>query len=150
MPEAVAVSPIRAPSITAPARATSTSSPSPGDHGRAQISEKPKVGSTLGTHTSRTSVLVPPLGQFLLSMLLQTAGLAAAVAFGVFAVKSVILAEDANSKADGANSAADKQAKDASELAMAANRLALLTLCLADSPQVCLERVALSLQSEIL
>lgn len=144
MPEAIAVSPTHAPSIRAPALATSTSTPSPSDHGRSQVSEKPKLKSTLGTHTSRTSVLVPPLGQFLLSMLLQTAALAAAIAFGVFAVRSVDLADaanniakEANSIADGATSAADQQAKDASELAMAANRLALITLCLADNPQVC-------------
>ena len=77
-------------------------------------------------------------------MLLQTAGLVAAVAFGVFAILSVKVAETGNDLTYNGTMYANKQAAEASELATAANRLALLTLCLSNDLRVCLRSTVLA------
>ena len=114
------------------------------DDGNRVPGEKAQGSTIASTRVSKSTVLVPPLGQFLLSMLLQTAGLVAAVAFGVFAILSVKVAKEANILAKTANDLtyngmmyASNQADEASELATAANRLALLTLCLSNDSRVC-------------
>lgn len=113
------------------------------DEGNSVPREKAKGTAITSTKVSHSTVLVPPLGQFLLSMLLQTAGLVAAVAFGVFAILSVKVAKEANTLAKTANDLtyngmvyANKQADKASELATAANRLALLMLCLSNDSRI--------------
>jgi len=50
-----------------------------------------------------TATLTPPLGQFIINLLLQLAGIAAAVAFGIFAVESLNVAKQANIEARVAN-----------------------------------------------
>lgn len=106
------------------------------DGGNSAPSEKGKGPAIASTNMSHSTVLVPPLGQFLLSMLLQTAGLVAAVAFGVFAILSVKVAETGNDLTYNGTMYANKQAAEASELATAANRLALLTLCLSNDLRI--------------
>lgn len=71
------------------------------------------------------SELRPPIAQFIINFVLQIAGFAAAIAFGIFAVKSVRESIVAN---DYANQALDT--------ARAANQLALLTLCLSTESTV--------------
>ena len=61
------------------------------------------------------ATLTPPLGQFIISTVLSVAGLVAAVAFGVFAILSVRLSQDANAQT------------------FAQNQLALLGLCVGDN-----------------
>lgn len=113
------------------------------DDGNRVPGEKAQGSTITSTKVSQSTVLVPPLGQFLLSMLLQTAGLVAAVAFGVFAILSVKVAKEANILAKTANDLtyngtmyANNQADEASKLATAANRLALLTLCLLNDSRI--------------
>ena len=65
-----------------------------------------------------TTVLRPPIGQFVINTLLQAAAFAAAIAFGVFAIKSV-------NKADTAN----YYAAQALEEARIANQIAMIVLC---------------------
>lgn len=74
----------------------------------------------------RIATLSPPLGQFIINTFLQIAGFAAAIAFGVFAVKSVTVGNNANTFA----------AKALDE-AVIANKLAMLAVCLASANQVC-------------
>lgn len=114
------------------------------DGGNSAPSEKGKGPAIASTNMSHSTVLVPPLGQFLLSMLLQTAGLVAAVAFGVFAILSVKVAETGNDLTYNGTMYANKQAAEASGLATAANRLALLTLCLSNDLRVCLRSTVLA------
>ena len=47
---------------------------------------------------AEVATLSPPIGQFVISTILNIAGIAAAVAFGVFAVRSVALAAEANTQ----------------------------------------------------
>jgi hypothetical protein len=65
------------------------------------------------------ATLSPPLGQFVVNSFLQVAALVAAVAFGVFAIRSVQLTQTANGYA--------VQALDQSIMA---NNLALVSVCL--------------------
>lgn len=71
------------------------------------------------------ATLSPPLGQFFINMILQLAAIAAAIAFGVFAVKSIDIARTANGYAKTANS----YAAQALEEARVANQVALLAIC---------------------
>jgi hypothetical protein len=121
------------------------------DDGISVPSEKAQGSALASTKVSQNTVLVPPLGQFLISMLLQTAGFVAAVAFGVFAILSVKVAKESNALAKNANDLtyngtmyANNQAAEASKLATAANRLALLTLCLSNDSRVCLRSTVLA------
>jgi hypothetical protein len=144
--------PTRATYAARPATETTMSNPKANiDDGNSEPSEKAQGSAIASTKVSQSTVLVPPLGQFLLSMILQTAGLIAAVAFGVFAILSVKVAKEANTLAKTANDLtyngmmyANNQADEASELATAANRLALLTLCLSNDSRVCLRSTVLA------
>lgn len=73
----------------------------------------------------RIATLSPPIGQFVINMILQIAAFAAAIAFGVFAVKSVTVGNDAN-----------RFAARALDEAVIANKLAMLAVCLATGNQV--------------
>lgn len=53
-----------------------------------------------------TATLTPPLGQFVVNLLLQLAGIVAAIAFGIFAVESLNVAKQANIEAKVANQVA--------------------------------------------
>ena len=64
------------------------------------------------------ATLSPPIGQFVINTLLQIAAFAAAIAFGVYAVKSVTVGSDANN-----------YAAKAVEQAVTANQLAILAVC---------------------
>ena len=66
----------------------------------------------------KEATLSPPLGQFFINMILQIAAFAAAIAFGVFAVKSIDIARTANS-----------YAARALEEARVANQVAMLAVC---------------------
>ena len=66
----------------------------------------PLVSPTKDTnHEAVTEVatLSPPIGQFVISTILNVAGIAAAVAFGVFAVHSVTLVAEANTQSKISN-----------------------------------------------
>ena len=56
-------------------------------------------------HEAATEVatLSPPIGQFVMSTILNIAGIVAAVAFGVFAVRSVALTAEANTQSKISN-----------------------------------------------
>jgi hypothetical protein len=69
--------------------------------------------------------LSPPIGQFVINTVLQVAALGAAIAFGVYAVKSVTAAIDSNN-----------YAARAVEQAVTANQLAILTVYLSSMNQV--------------
>ena len=98
-----------------------------------------KIGSSLKDHSApekeekkmngllkkRTATLTPPLGQFFINMILQIAAFAAAIAFGVFAVKSIDIARTANEYSASANSYAAR----ALEEARVANQVAMLAVC---------------------
>ena len=71
------------------------------------------------------ATLSPPLGQFVINTILQTAAFVAAIAFGVFAIKSVHIANTAN----------DYAAK-ALEEARIANQVAMLAICISADAQV--------------
>lgn len=73
----------------------------------------------------KTATLSPPLGQFFINMLLQIAAFAAAIAFGVFAVKSIDIARTANKYSASANNYAAR----ALEEARVANQVAMLAVC---------------------
>lgn len=85
--------------------------------------------SPLVTGTTRLS---PPLGQFFINLLVQVAGFAAAIAFGVYAVKSVQVGGQANVAAQAANDIAS----EANGIALDANRIAIIDLCLSIDNQV--------------
>lgn len=59
-----------------------------------------------GVASMTTATLTPPLGQFVINLLLQLADIVAAVAFGVFAVESLSVAKQANVEARVANQVA--------------------------------------------
>jgi hypothetical protein len=75
--------------------------------------------------TQRVATLSPPAGQFLINTLLQAAGFAAAIAFGIYAVRSVTVGNSAN-----------QYANQAVQLAVTANQLAILAVCLSNGTQV--------------
>ncbi|ETI22983.1 hypothetical protein G647_04779 [Cladophialophora carrionii CBS 160.54] len=74
----------------------------------------------------QVATVSPPVGQFVIHTLLQIAGFAVAIAFGVYAVRSVHAAVLANSFSREANSFS----REAIQQALAANQLALLATCL--------------------
>lgn len=88
------------------------------------------------------ATLSPPVGQFVISTLLNVAGFAAAIAFGVFAVRSVSLAIASNdaahqgntyaSKANDLASSANVIASTANDQSVIANQVALIGLCLSN------------------
>lgn len=73
----------------------------------------------LFSYQSPPTTLSPPLGQFFINAFLQAFGVAAAIAFGVFAVESVRQAEVANG-----------YAAKALEQARVANEVAMLAICM--------------------
>jgi len=88
--------------------------------------EKSSAQSILRSQSlQRVATLSPPAGQFLINSLLQAAGIAAAIAFGVYAVKSVTIGYSAN-----------QYAKQAVQQAVTANQLAILAVCLSNGTQV--------------
>jgi hypothetical protein len=88
--------------------------------------EKSNVQSILRSQSQQqVTTLSPPAGQFLINTLLQATGIAAAVAFGVYAVKSVTVGNSANQYAD-----------QAVQQAVAANQFAILAVCLSNGNQV--------------
>ncbi|OCT54672.1 hypothetical protein CLCR_03047 [Cladophialophora carrionii] len=74
----------------------------------------------------QVATVSPPVGQFVIHTLLQIAGFAVAIAFGVYAVRSVHAAVLANSFSREANNFS----REAIQQAFAANQLALLATCL--------------------
>lgn len=72
-----------------------------------------------------TATLTPPLGQFFINMILQIAAFVAAIAFGVFAIKSIDIARTANEYSARANG----YAAEALEEARLANQVAMLAVC---------------------
>ena len=52
---------------------------------------------------TEVATLSPPIGQFVISTILNIAGITAAVAFGVFAIRSVALAVEANTQSKISN-----------------------------------------------
>jgi hypothetical protein len=66
----------------------------------------------------QVATLSPPVGQFVINSLLQVAGFIAAIAFGVYAVKSVDVGHSAN-----------ESAGQAVQQAVIANQLAILAVC---------------------
>jgi hypothetical protein len=87
--------------------------------------KQPVVQSNLPPPDRQVSTISPPVGQFIINMLLQVAAFAAAIAFGIFAVKSVMVGNLANGYAN-----------QAVRLAVTANQLAMLSLCLSGGNQV--------------
>ena len=49
---------------------------------------------------NEVATLSPPVGQFIIGTIINIAGIAAAIAFGIFAVRSVALAATANNQAE--------------------------------------------------
>ncbi|KAF2016920.1 hypothetical protein BU24DRAFT_140696 [Aaosphaeria arxii CBS 175.79] len=87
------------------------------------------TSSPTQTQTETVSRLEPPIAQFAINVLLQLAAFAAAIAFGVFAVKSVQVGNRANAYANAAAGLADK----AMAQAEMANQLTLLALCTSEN-----------------
>lgn len=73
--------------------------------GSSETSESPPARAP-GLSPLTTATLTPPLGQFIVNLLLQLAGIVAAVAFGIFAVESLNVAKQANMEARVANQVA--------------------------------------------
>ena len=96
-------------------------------HGQNELflEKQPVVQSNWPLPDRQVSTISPPIGQFIINMLLQVAAFAAAIAFGIFAVKSVRVGYLAN-----------PYANQAVELAATANQLAMLSLCLSSGNQV--------------
>jgi hypothetical protein len=84
-------------------------------------------------------MLKPPIAQFIINLLLQLAAFAAAIAFGVYAVKSVDVAIKGNNYAN-----------QAIEIADIANKLSLLALCLSNTDVVCQKPVMINLLTNAL
>ena len=101
-------------------------SPSSCSNGR-QLSEKGSLKSSHASAAPQVATLSPPVGQFVINLLLQIAAFAAAIAFGIYAVKSVTVGNDANQLA----SVAVKQA-------VTSNQLAMVAVCLSTQNQVSL------------
>ncbi|KAI9760410.1 MAG: hypothetical protein M4579_001706 [Chaenotheca gracillima] len=83
-------------------RHRSTASTSPARYPRRPRFEK--IDS--GVPTVRVATLSPPLGQFVINIMIQLAGFAAAIAFGIFAVRSVSLSNEAIQQANLSNQVA--------------------------------------------
>lgn len=92
----------------------STGSPEPTT---AEIGQ-PFAPSNQQHHPITNAILTPPPGEFFINLVLQVAGIVAAIAFGVFAVESVNVAKIANTLA-----------KQAIEEGRVANQVAMLALC---------------------
>jgi hypothetical protein len=102
--------------------ASEPKTPNPGrvDPGRVSSEHKLPYGQA-----QQVTTLSPPIGQFVINTILQIAAIGAAIAFGVYAVRSVTVGSDANS-----------YAAKAVEQAVTANQLAILALCLSSGNQV--------------
>ncbi|KAK4938584.1 hypothetical protein LTR10_021015 [Elasticomyces elasticus] len=74
--------------------------------------------------TVQVTRLSPPIGQFIINTLLQILGFGTAIAFGVFAVKSVNVGDTANVYSD-----------QSMQQALIANQLTLLSVCLSNGNQ---------------
>lgn len=74
-----------------------------------------------------TATLTPPVGQFWVNFSLQLIAIVAAIAFGIFAVKSVNVGIEAN----GLASLSNRYAVGAIDAARTANQLALVAVCMA-------------------
>lgn len=84
-------------------------------------------------------VLRQPTGQFVINIFLQIAAFAAAIAFGIFAIKSVRIASQANELANQANDIARRAnvfADEAIGQAWLANQFTLIALCLSTDADV--------------
>ena len=81
-----------------------------------------RAGGTLAQGGIR---LTPPPGKFLIEIVFELVGLVAAIAFGVFAVKSVTVADQAN-----------EYSRQAILQALTSNQLTLLALCMSSGNQV--------------
>jgi len=79
-------------------------------NGSGEKSEYPSAKAP-GHPPMKPQILSPPLGQFVINLLLQLAGIVAAIAFGIFAVESLDVAKQATIEA------------------RVANQLAMLTIC---------------------
>jgi hypothetical protein len=90
------------------------------------LSPDNQSGHSAGRHQPLPQVvtLSPPIGQFFINSLLQGAGFVAAIAFGIYAVKSVRVGNTAN-----------QYASEAVLQAVTANQLALLAVCLSNRNQ---------------
>jgi len=77
----------------------------------------PGIDQTQPLH--QVTTFSPPVGQFVVNSMLQGAGFVAAIAFGIYAVKSVRVGNVAN-----------QYAGQAAQQAAIANQLALLAVCL--------------------
>ncbi|KAG8526597.1 uncharacterized protein KY384_008798 [Bacidia gigantensis] len=73
--------------------------------------------------TPHKTTISPPIGQFAISAVLQLAAFAVAISFGIFAVKSVRISNEAN-----------RYASEALEETRLANRIALLAICASATP----------------
>lgn len=93
-----------------------------GTSGNKPVLRKQLPKATPSPVTEAGQVLKPPIGRFVINVALQVAGIIAAVAFGVFAIKAVTVGNQANG-----------YASQAMELAKMANQLTLLTLCLSSN-----------------
>lgn len=107
-----------APDMTTPAPPKKSGSSSP-------ISPEEEREKLNGPLQKTKATLSPPLGQFFINMILQIAAFAAAIAFGVFAVKSIDIARTANEYSASANNYAAR----ALEEARVANQVAMLAVC---------------------
>lgn len=108
-----------------PPKKSGSSSKSHSAHGK---KEEEKTNGFLEKTTALkrvTATLTPPLGQFFINMVLQIAAFVAAIAFGVFAIKSIDIARTANKYSAMANS----YAAQALEEARLANQVAMLAVC---------------------
>jgi hypothetical protein len=79
---------------------------------REKIRKSIDKNSVTAASSKRSSIILPAPGQFVINSLLQVAGFIAAIAFGIYAVRSVHVRKEANSDST------------------TANQLAILSLCL--------------------
>lgn len=107
--------------------ASDTTNPAPPEKSGSSSSPRAEKEGELMSRVFRgkKATLSPPLGQFFINMILQLAAFAAAIAFGVFAVKSIDIARTANEYAASAN----RYAAQALGEARVANQVALLAVC---------------------
>lgn len=125
-PSASSKSLLPLPDTTNPAPARICGS-SPLSHTAAPEGKKKEAEKLKIPLKQTTATLSPPLGQFFINMILQIATFGAAIAFGIFAVKSINIARTANS-----------YAAQALEEARVANQVAMLGICSQSSfVQVC-------------
>lgn len=103
----------------------SPSNPASKSQPQATATKEPKSGTAQTSHAIEESELKPPIFQFIVNLILQIAAFAVAIAFGIYAVKSVREAAVANNYAN-----------QALNTATAANKLTLLALCMTSNSAV--------------